>query len=66
MAETEGRKSLRVRIEGLEQKMGALEGNCNGNDEGWCKQGEGDTKIGGLRLWIVNMVVTGKAEIAEN
>ncbi|KAJ1385580.1 hypothetical protein SESBI_41543 [Sesbania bispinosa] len=55
MPETEGRKSLREKIEGLEQKIGALKDNSNGGEEEWCKEGEGETKMVGLRLWIMDM-----------
>lgn len=56
MPETEGRKSLRVRDdEGLEQKMGALEDNGSGNEQVWCREGEGETNIAGLRLWIMDL-----------
>lgn len=53
--ETEGRKSLRERFEGLEQKMGGLkddDGNGNGEEM------EGESKVVvvvGLRLWIIDM-----------
>lgn len=55
MPETEGRKSLRVRIEGLEQRIGTLKDDGNGNEEVWSREGEGESKVGGFRLWIIDM-----------
>lgn len=54
--ETEGRKSLRERFEGLEQKMGGLKDDDDGNGNG--EEMEGESKVVvvvGLRLWIIDM-----------
>jgi hypothetical protein len=62
MPETEGRKSLRERSEELEQEMSGLkdEDGNDGNEEVWREEeeeeGEGESKVAGLRLWIIDMV----------
>lgn len=54
MPETEGRKSLRERFEGLEQKMGGLkDDDDDGNGEE--RKGESKVVVVGLRLWIIGM-----------
>jgi len=57
MPETEGRKSLRERFEGLEQKIGGLKDDDDGN--GNVGEREGESKVVvvvvGLRLWIIDM-----------
>lgn len=55
MPVTDGRKSLRERNEGLEEKMGGLKEDCNGNEGVWGEEREGESKEGVLRLWIMDM-----------
>jgi hypothetical protein len=64
MPETEGRKSLRERSEELEQEMSGFkddddDGN-DGNEEVWREEEEeereGESKVAGLRLWMMDMV----------
>jgi len=59
--ETEGRKSLRERFEGLEQKMGGLKDDDDGNENGEEREGESKVVVG-LRLWIMVMDM----DIVEN
>ncbi|PNX61281.1 hypothetical protein L195_g060592 [Trifolium pratense] len=60
MPETEGRKSLRERNEELEQEMSGLkdddDGGNDGNEEVWREEEEGESKVAGLRLWMMDMV----------
>lgn len=56
MPETEGRKSLRERFEGLEQKMGGLKDDDDDDDgNGEERKGESKVVVVGLRLWIIGM-----------
>lgn len=65
MPETEGRKSLRERFEGLEQKMGGLKDDDDGNGEE--RKGESKVVVVGLRLWIIGMdMVEGNWIITDN